>query len=347
MGNYSKRIICDLDDTICRTLNRDWVNAEPIMPVIEKINRLYDYGWEIWIVTARGQLSCNGDSEKADRKYRPQIEIWLNKHGVKYHQLSFQKKLATYYIDDKNLTPEQFVDLDIKTLSGGWSGATVELREGRVFKTHHDTLEAAKWFKVASRFVNVPEIYSVIGETICMEYIESDCQPKIPDIVKVIDLFRDIPPIYNQKNGIVNYIERITHHCKTNDDFYEIIPVLKEELRRANTGCSFCHGDMSLENILCRDGKIYLIDPISGEGKFSSWMLDASKLLYSLRRHEDLISYEWVMDYFTTPDHGRANSRVLTLLELTHFIRVFKYAPESEKAKLKENIDYLMSFYVR
>lgn len=344
MGDYSKRIICDLDDTICRTLNRDWVNAEPITPVIEKINRLYDYGWDIWIVTARGQLSCNGDSEKADKKYRSQIEEWLKKHGVKYHKLSFQKKLATYYIDDKNLTPEQFVNLDIKTLSGGWSGATVELREGRVFKTNPDTLEAAKWFKVASRFINVPEIYSVIGDTICMEYIDSDCTPKIQDVVKIIDLFKEISPIYNQKNCINNYINRIEEHCEINNDFYEILPVIKRELTINNIESSFCHGDLSLENILCRGGKIYLIDPISGENKLSSWMLDASKLMYSLRRHEDLVTYEWVRDYFSKNIKGAVST--LTLLELTQFIRVFKYAPDSEKEKLKENIDKLMSFYV-
>ena len=39
---YHKRIICDIDDTISITKNRDWENAEPIRNVIDKLNYLYD-----------------------------------------------------------------------------------------------------------------------------------------------------------------------------------------------------------------------------------------------------------------------------------------------------------------
>ena len=37
-----KRIVCDIDDTISVTLNRDWEHAKPIQPVIDKINTLFD-----------------------------------------------------------------------------------------------------------------------------------------------------------------------------------------------------------------------------------------------------------------------------------------------------------------
>ena len=39
---YSRRIICDIDDTISLTITRDWEQAEPIWPVIAKLNKLYE-----------------------------------------------------------------------------------------------------------------------------------------------------------------------------------------------------------------------------------------------------------------------------------------------------------------
>ena len=54
-------IIVDLDDTLSFTLDRDWENATPNTPLIEKLNKLYDNGYGIEIVTARGFISCNGD----------------------------------------------------------------------------------------------------------------------------------------------------------------------------------------------------------------------------------------------------------------------------------------------
>lgn len=104
-----KIIVTDLDDTLCFTTNRDWDNSLPNVELIKKYNDLYDNGWEIHIVTARGQLTCNGDSLAAEKKYRNIIENWLLKHNVKYTSLSFQKKYAKYYVDDKAIKPEDFL----------------------------------------------------------------------------------------------------------------------------------------------------------------------------------------------------------------------------------------------
>ncbi len=34
---YHKRIVCDIDDTISFCDNRDWQNAKPNLPVIQKL----------------------------------------------------------------------------------------------------------------------------------------------------------------------------------------------------------------------------------------------------------------------------------------------------------------------
>jgi hypothetical protein len=34
---------------------------------------------------------------------------WLKHHGVQYHQIFFGKPVADIYIDDRAMTPEQFL----------------------------------------------------------------------------------------------------------------------------------------------------------------------------------------------------------------------------------------------
>lgn len=104
-----KRIIVDIDDTLCVVKNRDFINAVPIQKVIDKVNEYYDKGYEIVISTARGQNSCN-TPEEMQNKYEKITKEWLNKVGVKYHKLEIgYKQNADMYVDDKSITPDEFV----------------------------------------------------------------------------------------------------------------------------------------------------------------------------------------------------------------------------------------------
>lgn len=100
--------VIDVDDTICFTYNRDFDNSEPNQEVIDKINELYKKGWKIILYTARGAKSCNTLKEK-EKKYRAVTEKWLKNHNVLYHELLFGKMNADYYIDDKNMSIEEFL----------------------------------------------------------------------------------------------------------------------------------------------------------------------------------------------------------------------------------------------
>jgi len=108
-----KRIICDFDNTLALhdADNRNFSSFIPNEKLIEKLNKLYKEDWVIDIVTARGQLTCNEDSNLADKKYRKHIEDWLNANKVLYNSLSFQKKIAHYYIDDRGILPDDFINL--------------------------------------------------------------------------------------------------------------------------------------------------------------------------------------------------------------------------------------------
>jgi capsule biosynthesis phosphatase len=326
---YDKRIIVDFDDTISITTTRDWKNAEPIWSTINKINNLYDKGWEVWIVTARGQLSCGGNFELADHKYRKIIEPWLKKHGVKYNVLSFEKRLAQYYIDDKALSPEDFVELEIREIKTGWSGAKVEKRGNRIFKTHPDSLDAAKWYNMASPLVNVPIVHSMIGRTLSLEYLEDNGHNfKIDNVNDAINKFS----LYRTHIDFSSYIKRMEDHCKINDDFRDIIPLLSDKtvVHYCNNRKTFMHGDLSLENIIQTNAGMFLIDPIYKKEQYSSYLLDISKMMHSYRKYNRMFEHEVFLNGWIKKG---LDEYILRLLEVTEWIRIIKYIPDPELKK--------------
>ena len=98
---YNKRIVCDIDDTISFCDDRDWENAKPNNPVIQKLMSLHNQGWEIFLHTARGSISAKTPND-ARKKYEGIITRWMAEHKVPYDKLIFGKPLGTYYVDDKN-----------------------------------------------------------------------------------------------------------------------------------------------------------------------------------------------------------------------------------------------------
>ena len=113
LNNNMKRIVIDFDDTISIAVNRNWHDAVPNGPVVAKMRELKQQGWTIDIFTARGSISCKSRNE-ASRKYRMDIINWLQRYDVPFDGLSFDKPLATYYVDDKAMLPHEFANLEIE-----------------------------------------------------------------------------------------------------------------------------------------------------------------------------------------------------------------------------------------
>lgn len=115
MKDYDKVIIVDFDGTLCLfekdTSAENIPKGIPNIPLINKLNELYNKGYEIEIYTARGHNSCKS-REEAKEKYESIIKDWLNKHNVKYSKLSFQKPYARVYIDDRAIRPSEIYILN-------------------------------------------------------------------------------------------------------------------------------------------------------------------------------------------------------------------------------------------
>ena len=96
-----KNIYCfDIDETICRTDGLDYALAVQIINLIKKINFLYYNGNTIKFYTARGT--------KTNIDWTDETIMQLNNWGVKYHELSFGKPFADFYVDDKAINDKDF-----------------------------------------------------------------------------------------------------------------------------------------------------------------------------------------------------------------------------------------------
>lgn len=338
-------LVVDFDDTIAITKNRDWENAEPNQPLINRLNQLSEDGWTVHIVTARGSISCK-TREDAKEKYSQQIKCWLENHDVCYDSLSFEKKLAAYYIDDKGITPEQFVeDFDRTPLEGGWSGATIYYDKvtNSVFKTADDSLSAVAWYEKANDGgYSVPNIESIVGNTIRMEFLKP-YTGKIPLIVSAIESFATMLPLYKSDEGADAdaYATRCTRRLKDATQFgtntIADVKLLLEDVMQF-TPETFGHGDCSISNILGdKDTQAHpaFIDPINDETLYSSWVIDIGKLYASLeifQEHDFISKQKDILNSTSLPSY------IVKVHALGHLCRVYPYAPPSERLRISKLI---------
>lgn len=117
-----KRIIFDLDDTLTRTTNGDYANAEPISPVIEKLRDYHAQGFCIVIHTSRNMRTYNGNVGEINKNTLPIILEWLKRHDVPFDEIYVGKPWCGFdgfYVDDKALRPDEFLAMsydEIKAL---------------------------------------------------------------------------------------------------------------------------------------------------------------------------------------------------------------------------------------
>ena len=87
------QIIIDLDGTICEEMRQfSRCLAKPKDGAIETINKLYDAGNIIIIYSSHTWV-----------EYEMTVD-WLQKNGVRYHQLFMGKPVGDVWIDDRAIT---------------------------------------------------------------------------------------------------------------------------------------------------------------------------------------------------------------------------------------------------
>lgn len=338
------RAVFDLDDTISFHKNRDYPNAIPNLPVIEKIRKLSDAGWEIVIYTARGQVSCKGDVRLIEERNRPVIEEWLKKHRVPCDELIFGKPLGDLYVDDKGISLNDFIQQPIEVLHGGGSGKNV-YRIVNMVKKEFASMEEVEAFKRWNehndvfRIFKTPKIYSYLYNSVYMEYIEGvndSC------VIKMISLCEECRK-FKESFDINVHIQRMQSNRSDDEEYNAILDdvaaFLKDNKDRLAAEGSFCHGDMILSNTIFKDGEPYFLDARYTEGA-NSYLLDLAKMRMSYNGYERLFGLS-DNDYrkFAVPTidrycYARGVYDLVIALEIMFIIRCYRYKNEEDKQKI-------------
>ena len=109
-----KRLIFDLDDTLCTTQNGDYANAQPITEVVEKLREYHRQGFTIVINTSRNMRTYQGNIGAINKNTLPIITEWLDRHDIPYDELYVGKPwcgFEGFYVDDKAIRPDELVKL--------------------------------------------------------------------------------------------------------------------------------------------------------------------------------------------------------------------------------------------
>ena len=109
-----KRLIFDLDDTLCTTQNGDYANAQPITEVIEKLREYHRQGFTIVINTSRNMRTYQGNIGAINKNTLPIITEWLVRNDIPYDELYVGKPwcgFEGFYVDDKAIRPDELVKL--------------------------------------------------------------------------------------------------------------------------------------------------------------------------------------------------------------------------------------------
>ena len=82
-----KKLIIDLDDTISKTIDGDYINSLPNQSVINKMFQYKQDGFEIVIYSSRNMRTYDGNIGMINVHTLPQIISWLKKYKVPFDQI--------------------------------------------------------------------------------------------------------------------------------------------------------------------------------------------------------------------------------------------------------------------
>ena len=108
LKNKKKTFCFDIDNTICKTINKNYRNAKPKKKIINKIIQLHNAGHKIIFYTARYMGRNNNSVMKAKKIGYKIIKKQLKKWKLGFCEIYF-KPDADYYIDDKFLNYDLYL----------------------------------------------------------------------------------------------------------------------------------------------------------------------------------------------------------------------------------------------
>lgn len=127
MITREKCIVMDVDGTLCEIKAKDqsYEDVAPIAPVVERLREYKEMGFHVILATARNMNTYSGNVGLITANTAKTLMAWLDKHDIPYDELYVGKPWGGkggFYVDDKAIRPDEFLDLDydqILNLVGG------------------------------------------------------------------------------------------------------------------------------------------------------------------------------------------------------------------------------------
>ena len=114
-----KKIVIDLDNTLCVTEDGDYLNSVPVIEVVEKLKFYKSQGFDIIISTSRNMRTYNGCIGKINANTLPVIISWLDRYEIPYDEVYIGKPWCGnegFYVDDRAIRPFEFVSMSYEKL---------------------------------------------------------------------------------------------------------------------------------------------------------------------------------------------------------------------------------------
>ena len=113
-------VVFDVDGTICsiKEPEESYSDVTADQDIVDIINKLHYNGYHIILHTARGMRTYDGDIDNINKFVKPELEAWLAKHKINYHELIMGKPWGpnVLYIDDRASRPDEFITASSKIL---------------------------------------------------------------------------------------------------------------------------------------------------------------------------------------------------------------------------------------
>lgn len=266
----------DIDGTLALGNGFELSEKIPNHSLIERISELKRSGNYIKIVTARG--AYNTTIEERTKKYCGQIKEYLDKHGILYDEISFNKEFADIYIDDLAIRPDEVIIT--KDLSSSFTNNIVTRINDTVIKSGKTVADEYEWYNAYQDKNDIPEILNVNRHSIIYKHIEKEGEVDFNELFSVMGRYFSYPKLNALQFD--SYIENIEDHLLENSRITNGIKLIKL-LSNQDVMPTFSHGDLSIDNIIPTKNGLKLIDPLYCKNRFGSYMIDFAKLLFSIK----------------------------------------------------------------
>jgi GTP:adenosylcobinamide-phosphate guanylyltransferase len=266
----------------------------------------------------------NAQSENCNNVSECVQNLILNGEACKLNTTSIIERFGTLqdiYIDNFSFRTHKQKDL-----STGFTDNKVYKYRNTVVKIGSTVSNEYEWYKSYTDKKHIPNIISCADGKMTMEYIHRNNDFNLDDVFELVSNYKS----YARLNDLTfdSYIENIKRHLNDNSNITNGDKLISH-LSNLNIEPTFCHGDLSVMNLIPTTNGIKMIDPLYSRYKFGSYQLDLAKLCFSFKFYKnDSASFNYIKQ--------QIDIKYIDVLIAAESVRVASY--KKEYSFISENL---------